>query len=129
MAEQLLVDAFEVDITPQIGLPMDGYTARKRVNQGVHDPLLAQILVLDDSRKRLSIVALDVMAVSAVFTDKLRTSLAAVLQTTPDAILICASHTHAAPAGLQDWIPHDPPRTFNPALMAFIEERLVYAAT
>lgn len=128
MDQPLLVGAFEVDITPQIGLPMDGYSARIGVNRGIHDPLLAQILVLDDSYLRVAIVALDVMAVSAVFTDKLRNSLATVLRTTLDAILICASHTHAAPAGLQDWNPNDPPRTFDPALMAFTEERLIDAA-
>ena len=45
------------------------------------------------------------MAVSRSFTDDLRRDLAALLRTSQAAILICASHTHAAPSGLQDWSP------------------------
>ncbi len=69
MNDQLLVGVSEVNITPPVGLPMDGYMARSGVSRGIHDPLLAQVLVLDDSHMRMAIVALDVLAVSAQFSD------------------------------------------------------------
>src|SRR5713226_9330314 len=103
MAEQFFAGASEVDITPPVGLPMDGYMARVGVSQGVHDPLLAQVLVLDDANRRVALVAMDVLAVGAAFADTLRLSLATLLTMNPNAVLVCASHTHAGPAGLHDW--------------------------
>src|SRR5258708_3685124 len=102
MGDVFRIGVTEVDITPPVGLPMDGYMARAGVSTGVHDPLLAQVLVLEDGDMRAALVTLDVMGVSVSFTKPLRSSLAAVIGTIPDAILICASHTHAGPAGLQD---------------------------
>lgn len=105
MDEQPFVGASEVEITPAPGLQMDGYMARIMASTGVHDPLKAQALVLEYGDRRAALVTLDVMAVSRGFTGELRRDLAALLRTSPDAILICASHTHSGPRGLQDWSP------------------------
>jgi neutral ceramidase len=128
MDERLLVGASEVDITPPVGLPMDGYLARTDVNRGIHDPLLAQVLILDNTRTRVALIALDVLAVSATFADELRHSLAATLETTPDSIMICASHTHGGPSGLQDWFPIGTASSLNSQLMDLVRARLVNAA-
>jgi neutral ceramidase len=120
--------AAEVDITPPVGLPMDGYMARSGVNQGIHDPLMAQILVLDDGRMRIAIVALDVIAVSAAFSDGLRQALATALETTPPAIMICASHTHAGPVGLQNRFPVGSNPQILPELSQMVTQRLVTGA-
>jgi neutral ceramidase len=101
----LQVGVAEIDITPPSGLPMDGYMARTGVSVGIHDPLLAQVLVLDIGSTRLALVTLDLLAVSASTADAWRKSLAATLGITPEAVMICASHTHAGPAGLQSWLP------------------------
>jgi hypothetical protein len=123
-----LCGASQVDITPPVGLLLDGYMARTGVSVGVHDPLLAHILVLEAGGKRAAVVTLDVLAVTAAFATPLRRALADVLQTEPDAVLICASHTHAGPAGLQDWFPIGGAATLNAELIAIIQTRLVEAA-
>ncbi len=105
MEEQFRVGAAMVEITPETGLYMDGYVARKGRSIGIHDPLMAGALTLEYGDRRALIVTLDVMAVSRSFTADLRHDLATLLHTSPDAVLICASHTHAAPRGLQDWSP------------------------
>ncbi len=105
MGEQFSVGASMVELTPQLGLPMDGYMAREGTSTGTHDPLMAAALVLEQGDRRAALVTLDVLAVSRSFTGELRRDLAAQLRTVPDAILICASHTHAGPRGLQDWFP------------------------
>jgi hypothetical protein len=128
MDNRFLVGALDCDITPPIGLPMDGYMARVGVNRGTHDPLLAQVLVLEDTHLRAALVTLDVLGVSAAFTDRLRSSLAAVLHTGPDAIMICASHTHAGPSGLQNRL-SEGESTLNSPLMDLIEARLTNAAS
>lgn len=105
MDELLLVGASMVEITPAPGLQMDGYVARAGTSTGIHDPLTAAVLVLEYRDQRAALITLDVMAVSSSFTADVRRDLAALLRTSPDAILICASHTHAGPRGLQDWSP------------------------
>ncbi len=105
MSDVFYAGAAEVEITPALGLEMDGYMARIGTSTGVHDPLLAQVLVLEFGGRRAVLVTLDVMAVSRSFTDEVRRDLATLLGTTSDAILICASHTHSGPMGLQNRMP------------------------
>ena len=105
MNESFLVGASTVDITPAPGRQMDGYMARIGTSTGVHDPLTAQVLALEHRDRHAVLVTLDVMGVSKTFTDDLRRDLAALFRTTPDATLVCASHTHAGPSGLQHWSP------------------------
>jgi hypothetical protein len=118
--------AAEVDITPPMGLAMDGYLARSGRNTGAHDPLLAQALVMKTGDKQAAIVTLDVLAVSAAFTDPLRQSLATMLHTSVDAVMICASHTHCGPAGLHTWFGE--PSTLGTQLTRMIHERVTEAA-
>src|SRR5258708_9575015 len=118
----------EVDITPPVGLPMDGSMARVGVSQGVHDPLLAQVLVLDDTTRRVALVALDVLAVGAAFADTLRRSLATLLTTNPNAVLVCASHAHAGPAGLHNWFSAGTETALNLWIMEMFQVRVMAAA-
>src|SRR5262249_18767352 len=128
MVHQFLAGVAGVEITPPVGLPMVGYVARVGVRSGVHDSLLAQILVLEVDQMRMALVTLDVLGVSAGFSDRLRRSLAAVLSTDSNAILICASHTHAGPSGLQNWIATRATNVLDSQLMGQIEAQLVIAA-
>ena len=107
---------------------MDGYMARSGVSTGCHDPLLAQVLVLDDGEMRAALIAMDVMAVSASFSGPLRSSLAFAIGTTVEATMICASHTHGGPAGLQDWFPVIQKPSLNEQLIDTITAQLVNAA-
>jgi len=122
--------AAEVDITPPINLSMDGYMARQGPSLGQYDPLLAQIVVIEDvSGRRLAIVTLDVLAVSAVFADPLRQSLAAQIGTDASAVVVCPSHTHCGPLGLQTWFPLGEGPQLDAVLVNMIGERLQAAAT
>jgi hypothetical protein len=116
--------AAEIEITPPIGLPMDGYMTRHQNNTGTHDPLMGQILVLEDGQNRAAIVALDVLAVSAAAADPIRRALAEITGTTPAAILVCPSHTHAGPAGLQRWFPVGDAPEVSMELVAALVQRL-----
>ena len=128
MSEYMFAGVAEIDITPDIGLPMDGYTGRKGANLGTHDPLMAQLLVLQSGTARVVIISLDVLAVSEVFTQPLRQTLATILDTVPEAVVVCPSHTHCGPQGLQTWFPADAAPLLDRQLELFIQERLVKAA-
>ncbi len=125
----VLVGASEIDITPSAGLPMDGYLARgNATSQGAHDPLRAQVLVLDNGKLRLVLVTLDVLAVGGAFTRNLQQAISGLAATDPASVMVCASHTHAGPAGLQDWFPMGAfPRT-TAELASEIQSRLLNAA-
>ena len=110
----LLAGAARVDITPPPGQPMAGfpmiqtktpgapadmsdYFGRQGVAAGVHDPLYARALVLDDGQRAIAIVAVDLVVVTADFTAAIRNAVHEAIGIQPDHLMIAASHTHAGP--------------------------------
>ena len=82
---------------PPLGLPMDGYAARVGTAVGVLDPLFARVAHVTDGERTVVIVVLEVLAVSESFCAAVRH---AVRESTPGAaVLVAATHTHAAPTG------------------------------
>ena len=51
--------ASKLDITPQVGLSMYGYGARKGVSTGVLDPLYVRVLVLRSDERSIAIIHYD----------------------------------------------------------------------
>lgn len=95
---QLKAGAYAVDITPPLGTPMSGYGDRTGVSTGVHDPLMASAIALDDGRSGCVIIALDLIAVDAPMTAEVRERVRAATGLGPDQVLLSASHTHSGPA-------------------------------
>lgn len=94
---ELKAGAAKADITPPIGSRMYGYGARgTNVSKGVHDPLYAKGLVLDDGSTKFAIVTLDLGG----FTYENTTNVKAIVRENTDIenVLLIVSHTHSAPA-------------------------------
>ena len=68
----LLAGAATVDITPPPDGQMDGYGSRTQPSTGVHDPLFAQILVLDDDASPCAIVSCDLLGMHPRITTEVR---------------------------------------------------------
>ena len=65
LSAEFLAGTAKADITPPVGGLMYGYGARgTNVSTGVHDPLYAKAIVLDDGTTKLTIVALDLGSIS-----------------------------------------------------------------
>lgn len=83
----------KVEITPPAeGTYLQGYAARTSPSVGVFDPLYARALVLDDGKKRMALVALDL----CVFRSE-RVAKEAKDRFGIDLVLMNCSHTHTGP--------------------------------
>ena len=101
-AAELRVGVAQADITPPIGSRMYGYSARgTNVSTGVHDPLYAKAIVLDDGSTRVAVATLDLGTV----THENVTNIKAIVKegTGIENVLCVASHTHSAPYPAADF--------------------------
>jgi len=99
---ELRAGVAKADITPPVGSAMYGYGARgANLSVGVHDPLFAKALVLDDGETRVAIVTLDLGAFSAENTRNVRSYIGK--RTKIDHVIITTSHTHSAPRATLDF--------------------------
>jgi hypothetical protein len=94
-----------MDITPPIGVYLDGYGARKDPSNDVHDPLFATLLMLKAGNEGVALVTLDLVGITLSFTQKIRSSLSPVLGIPEDTILVSAIHTHAGPVSFMGRVP------------------------
>lgn len=84
------------DITPDEPIQLSGYGpgTLDRTSTGVHSPLSATALVLDDGTTTVAVVAVDLLNVSRELTAAVREEASAL---GVDHVTVAATHTHAAP--------------------------------
>jgi len=97
----LSVGSASVVITPPVGTPMDGYSERQGVSQGVHDDLYARALVFDDGQTRAALVSCDLLDVDRYLVAAARQQAAEATGIPAEHIMVATVHTHSGPAGLR----------------------------
>src|SRR6185295_13402691 len=90
-----------VDITPPLGVEPGAWRLRTGRADGVHEPLVAQALVLDDGRRRIALVATDLLWMPRHVAEAARRRAATLTGIPAEAILLNASHNHSAPVLLE----------------------------
>ncbi|MCK4401236.1 neutral/alkaline non-lysosomal ceramidase N-terminal domain-containing protein [bacterium] len=97
MREKLLVGAAIKDITPERSLFLYGYPYVKRMSKGVHDPLYASALVLDNGKDAIVFCAADIIFITKEITAGVRKIVKDKIDVPVENIMISASHTHSGP--------------------------------
>jgi predicted neutral ceramidase superfamily lipid hydrolase len=96
----LRAGAARVDIKPaaDAALPMSGYGSRVQGHQGVHDPIHVRALVLDDGERQAALISCELLWVTEELYQRMAARISRESGIPPDAILMAATHTHAAPS-------------------------------
>jgi neutral ceramidase len=127
MVNKLLGSALQIDITPPIGTPLEGYAARIQPSIGIHDPLYAGLILLKLGDEQVLLISLDQIAISAPVTEKIRAAVAETLQLKPEQILVACTHTHSGPSGYITRFPMLSDST-DPFLVDLLTRKLAGAA-
>lgn len=118
----LKAGAAKVDITPPVGVRLSGYAGRVFPSLAVHDPLWARALVLEDSERRVGLVACDLIGLSAETVAAVRARAAKAGSLPGEALLVAGTHTHSGPAA-----PHREPNRQEQAYWGSLPARLAEA--
>lgn len=97
----LRIGASAIDITPPVGTALDGYGGRVDVSLGIHDPLFARCLFLDDGSTQLALVVCDLIGIGSFLAERARELIAERPGIPAQNVLVAATHTHAGPAGVR----------------------------
>ncbi|HDP33859.1 MAG TPA: hypothetical protein ENN29_01980 [Candidatus Hydrogenedentes bacterium] len=89
-------------VPEQPGFHMSGYFS-ERVNTGVHDPLQAKAIVLEQDDTRVALVFCDLIGVIREVTDAARARIAAECSIPVSHSVIAATHTHTGPLYYGVW--------------------------
>ena len=126
----LRAGAAACQITPPRAAPLFGYPHVERVATGVHDPLLASALFLENGPRRALLIALDLLFLDPPRARSIRRAAAAETSVPEAGVFISCTHTHSGPVtcrilGWQDdpAVP-DP----DPSYLEFVEEQAARAA-
>lgn len=85
-----------IDITPPLGVYLAGHFNARQAN-GIHDPLTAQIIVLQRGEQRLALVGCDLLGIPAELAERVRSQVHEATGLAAEAVMIWATHTHAGP--------------------------------
>lgn len=104
MSHPFQAGSSRVDITPPLTIPYLGYEPRHAFFQGVHDPLYARAVALDDGATQVILIAADAIGYSNEllgpgrnFTAEVRQRIAAATGVPAAHIMVTTTHAHSTP--------------------------------
>ena len=123
--KKLQAGAAIIDVTPKKPMFLYGYPHVERISQGVHDPLYASALIINNSQIQIGFCAVDVIYISREITDRVRERVHQATGIPGKNFMISASHTHSGPVIVNDAF-NDPvvPKA-DPKYISYLVDRLV----
>ena len=89
--------ASSVDISPERGIGLCGYHNFERKNIGIHDPLYACCIYIDDGDKEIAIVTADLIFLDKQYARNMRCDIEEVTGIPASNIMLSCTHTHSGP--------------------------------
>jgi hypothetical protein len=124
---KLLAGVGKADITPPVGTPLAGYGARRGgPSIGVHDPVEARALVIDNGVEKMALVGVDHLGYDHAMVRRVQTLAAAKTQIKEDHIFVMSSHTHSGGGAYLEVFPILAGK-YDSKIRAFYEERAAEA--
>ena len=125
-AEGLRVGFGKADVTPEVGedaapVYIAGY-GNDRKATGVHDPLYARAVVLEDGDEKIALVSVDAIGIQYEVTLAVRERLGDYAY-----VLVSSTHDHEAPDVIGLWGPSRTESGVDPAYLELLEARIVAA--
>lgn len=126
----LLAGAANREISPQQPMALYGYPHVERISTGVHDPLIATVIVLKNSDDTLVLASLDLLMMEPGFARQIRKSIADAVGCEESGVFIACTHTHSAPvtSRLIGWQNDTTIPKPDPTYLEFVTSQLVEAA-
>ncbi len=93
----LRIGAVRKEITPSVGIDLSGYIRRFGSSEGIHDPLWANFLWVENGIDHVLLISLDVLNISEEFSLRAKAGISEELNIEKNSILIASTHTHSAP--------------------------------
>ncbi len=122
--KKLQAGAATIDITPPKPMFLHGYPHVERISEGVHDPLYASALVLDNGEVQIGFCAVDVVYISKEITQKVREKVEAATGIPGQNLMISATHTHSGPVTFSDIFDDPVVPKADPEYLAFLADKL-----
>ncbi len=118
--------AAEVNLSPPVGGKMTGFIARLKPSAGIHDPIMARAVMLDDGETKAVVVSCDLVGLEMPDADEIRRRIAETCRINASNILLTCTHTHSGPATLSPSGPDAPwPEKPDKAWMSEAKEKIV----
>ncbi|WP_146435777.1 hypothetical protein [Blastopirellula retiformator] len=120
-AGSLRVAFGQVDITPELkGRPvfLAGYGYNRRAT-GVHDPIMARAVLLDDGQRKIAIIGADLIGVALPDVERIRENLPGV-----DYAILASSHSHEGPDVIGIWGPNPFTRGVHDDYVTLVVDRI-----
>lgn len=94
----LRAGAAQVDITPEPGAWLSGYSGRTQPAAGVHDPLFARAVFLESDGQRVALGVADVIGLDEELVRRVREAVVRAAGLHPSHVMLAATHTHSGPS-------------------------------
>jgi hypothetical protein len=105
MAGLLRAGFGRADVTPKLGCKLVGYGGRDQGATGVHDPLLARALVVEDDGGAWALVSVEFCWLTAQSVAEIRAATQQRTGIPAEHVFVATTHTHGGPNGAhaQNW--------------------------
>lgn len=97
MSKKLRAGVAITEISPEKEVELAGYPHCPRNNTGVHDPLYASCIYLDNGITRLALVAMDLLFYSKKYVKEIQQRISKKTGIPQGNIILSCSHTHSGP--------------------------------